>query len=147
MDKENRAKEFIRRFHDGRPKDFFKNLDDKDKGLCLIMFMLADATGDVLAGDIATALEMSTPRVAAALNVLEKKGFVSRASVQTDRRKIAVCLTDAGRAEIEHIRQITEQTIEYLMETVGERDMFEFLRIIDGIKTALEKRENAISDS
>lgn len=141
MNTENRAKEFIRKFHESRPKEFFKKLDDKDKGLGLIMFMLAGATGEVLAGDISRELGMSTPQVSAALNALERKGFIVRTTAPQDRRKIVVDLTDAGRAEVAHVQQITEQTVEYLMETVGERDLNEFLRIINEIKSALESKE------
>lgn len=145
-EKKSRAKEFIRKFHDSRPKDFFKKLDDKDKGSGLIMFMLADSTGDVLAGDISKTLGMSTPQVATALNSLEKKGFVARCAARSDKRKTVVRLTDAGVAEIERVQVMTEQTVEYLMGAVGERDMNEFLRIVYRIKDALERKEKCANN-
>ena len=35
------------------------------------------------------------------LNTLERQGFVKRSRLDTDRRRVSVVLTDAGRATIE----------------------------------------------
>ena len=80
---EQRAIDFLDRFVDGQPKRFFRDLDDSGKGLYAILRMLALADDETVAGDIAVALGMSTPRVASALRTLESRGLIARMPTAT----------------------------------------------------------------
>ena len=137
MDARQRVRDFLKRFYENRPKDFFKELDDSKRGMYMVMHMLDGADGDTAAGDIANGLGISTPRVAAALNALEKKGYVTRKTLETDRRRINVKLTDSGRREIARCDKEIFDNVEYLFDTVGEKDMNEFIRIASAINKAL----------
>ena len=46
-------------------------------------------------------LELSTARIAAMLNNLERKGAITRARDKADRRRVVVRLTAQGREEVQ----------------------------------------------
>ena len=48
------------------------------------------------AGELSTLLDLSTARIAAMLNNLERKGAITRARDTADRRRVVVRLTDQG---------------------------------------------------
>ena len=144
MVNEKRAWEFLKRFYEARPKEFYKSLDDHGRGVCAVLRMLSLSDGQVLAGDIASELHMSTPRVAASLKTLEGKGYIERAVAESDARKTVVRITSDGNKELARVDKELAEFVDYLMETVGEHDMNELLRISDLIARALDKkfREN-----
>lgn len=146
MDDKDKAKELLHRFSSTVPKGLFKRLDDLDRGMHMVMHLLSDRHGTILAGDIAETLNMSTPRVAAALKSLEAKGYVVRSSAPDDRRKTVVSITDAGKAEIERCEDILAELVAYLFDEVGEADLNEFLRISTAINAAIEKLERKEGD-
>lgn len=76
-------------------------IDDGSKGMFLILRILADSDGDVVAGDLAKIMCVSTARIASALNTLEKKGYVRRESEKTDARKVVIRLTDVGKSALD----------------------------------------------
>ena len=52
------------------------------------------------AGELSMLLELSTARIAAMLNNLERKGAITRARDEADRRRVVVRLTAQGREEV-----------------------------------------------
>lgn len=140
MKNEQKAREFATKFFSSQPQGFFKTLDDKTKGMYIILRMLADADGDVSAGDISHKFGMSTPRVAAALKTLEGKGYITREQSADDARRVIVRLTDKGLCE--HVARENEliELVDYIIDTVGERDLYELLGIMEKIRRALEER-------
>ncbi len=63
----------------------------------------AERTGSNNARSIAGALNITPGSLTAAVNVLEKKGYVLRARQESDRRQVSLCLTDKGRtADLDH---------------------------------------------
>lgn len=134
-----KAREYLRRFSDMRPKKLLRCMDDTERGLLVILRMLDGATGEVVAGDIADELCMSTPRVAAALNALERKGYAVRERAETDRRKTVVCITESGRQAVYSGEEIILELMEHVLKSVGESDLDEFIRISGKIKAAIEE--------
>ncbi len=105
-----------------------------------ILRYVDSATTEVLAGDIAEFMGVSTPRVAAVLNCMEQKGFVVRHPSASDRRKVVVSITDGGKAELKKAGDEMLKFAEYLYDTVGDDDLNEFLRISERISQALQNR-------
>lgn len=136
---EKRAIDFLDRFVDGQPKRFFRDLDDSGKGLYAILRMLALADDETVAGDIAVALGMSTPRVASALRTLESRGLIARMPSDRDARRTVVRITMGGREALRAKQAELAKLVDYLMENVGEADMYEFLRVSRKIGAALNK--------
>ena len=133
MKNEQKAREYAEKFFSAQPQGFFKPLDEKTKGMHLILRMLA-RSGEACAGDISHTLGMST------LKALEGKGYVTREPSASDARRVIVRLTDAGRAEHDVRESELIELVDYVLDTVGERDLYELLRIMKEICGALEKR-------
>ena len=89
--------------------------------------------GNALPSEISEAMGISTARIAAALNSLEDKGYVSRVIDKEDRRKIIASLTKEGKIAAQH--QINEhmQHMVKMIESLGEHDAKEYVRIMTRI--------------
>ncbi len=74
-------------------------IDDGYKGIFVILAILAETDG-LASGEIAKKMNVSTARVASALNTLEKKGFIKRERSQLDGRKVLIFLTESGREAV-----------------------------------------------
>lgn len=81
-------------------------IDDGYKGVFVILAILEETDG-LASGEIAKKMNVSTARVARALNTLEKKGFIKRERSARDGRKVLIFLTENGRvAVLERINKI-----------------------------------------
>lgn len=76
-------------------------IEDGYKGMFVVLKILRE-NGKVVAGDLAKKMNVSTARIASALNTLERKNYITRTSEKTDARKVVISLTEEGeRALIE----------------------------------------------
>lgn len=133
------AQEFLRKLRSCRAKSFFGKMDESQRGIGFILVYLEEATGEVIAGDLARELNVSTARIAALLKTMEKNGLIIRYRSSADARQTVVEITGEGR---EYTRQMKEQIIEkaeMLIEKVGKEELEEFIRISRKIKEALEE--------
>jgi len=83
---------------------------------------------------------LTTARIAAILNELEDKQFITREIDKADRRQILVKLTESGRYEALKNRMSFKGNIQILFSLIGEKDASEFVRIIGKI-SALDNLE------
>lgn len=138
MSNEEKAKDFLEKFFESRPKEFLEKLNDNSKGLFIILRLLDQSTNEILAGDISNQLDFTTPRVAAALKNLEKKGYIRRCDSAQDARKTVVMITEEGRAALKERECELIKFVERLIDAVGEEDLNEFLRIAIKMQKAIE---------
>ena len=68
------------------------------RGEMAVLRLLGQEHQGMSAGAIAETLHMTTSRIAAVLNSLEKKDMITRESDLQDKRRVLVCLTDKGQA-------------------------------------------------
>lgn len=99
-------------------------------GELFVMLLMRRCGGSVYPGHISREAQISTARVAALLNSLEKKGFISRSPSENDRRMSVVSLTEDGRAYAD------EKSVEIIgrhaaaLRSLGERDAKELVRLL-----------------
>ena len=99
-------------------------------GELFVMLLMRRCGGSVCPGHISREAQISTARVAALLNNLEKKGFISRSPSENDRRMSVVSLTEAGRAYAdEKSCEMIDRHAEVL-RSLGERDARELVRLL-----------------
>ena len=77
-------------------RKIMKLLEGGYKGIFLILRILRDSQKEVVSADLAKQLDVSTARIATALNTLERKGFIKRVPSMDDGRKVAIILTPLG---------------------------------------------------
>jgi len=124
------AREYMKVLYKMRKRKNPKRINDSLHGEQFVLAFLSRHDGRVIPGDISKEMGISSARVAAALNNLEVKGLISRSIDPSDRRRILVELTEAGRAqEVEHTKQIMEMLVR-MIESLGEEDATVFLRIL-----------------
>jgi DNA-binding MarR family transcriptional regulator len=97
------------------------------------------------ASDLHSNLYMTKPAISQILNSLENKGYVSREIDRSDRRKIAVSLTDKGRVMLEQAKGHTEQMLDTVISRLGEEDTRQLIRLLDQMADISEevRREEA----
>ena len=83
------------------------------------------------AGELSTLLDLSTARIAAILNNLERKGAITRARDTADRRRVVVRLTDQGRHEVQTSLDEAVACLSEVYRRMGEADTRELLRLSD----------------
>jgi Transcriptional regulators len=84
-------------------------------------------------GDLSKALELSTGRMAIALNGLERKGFIKRSTDYSDRRRVMVSITNEGSAFAEGHHEKGLDRFEKMLSSLGEQDAVELVRIVKRI--------------
>ena len=84
----------------------------------------------MIPSDISKEMGISSARIAAALNSLEEKGFITRRIDTDDRRRILVDLTKCGRTEVEKHKSEVKTTTANMMKYLGEHDAKELVRIM-----------------
>lgn len=84
---------------------------------------------NILAGEIAENLKLTSGRTASILKSLEKKGMINKKKCEIDARQTIISLTEKGSqfAE-EHSERILEHFAS-LLKFLGEEDAKEFVRI------------------
>lgn len=109
------------------------NVTDVLQGAMFILQYLLDRNEAVLPNEISSEMEISTARIAAALNNLEQKHLIIREIDKNDRRQILVTLTAEGKELAEKHRQEVETHISQMLQSLGEHDAMEFVRILNKI--------------
>lgn len=112
---------------------FQKEARDFSVGEMGVLACLNFRSDGVSAGELSEYLDVSTGRVAAALNTLEKKNMIRRSRGNADKRKVIVHITDIGRAAVLKKQQQGILCISKMLQNLGEDDAREFARIMQKI--------------
>ena len=113
---------------------FQKKVDDLSHGERRILGYLTFGKNGVPSGDLSEKLDLTTPRVASALNSLAKKGYIERNRDENDKRMVIVSITESGKSFMmeEYNKLIT--MMQKTLQKLGENDSLELIRIIKRIK-------------
>jgi len=106
-----------------------KKLFESLRGEPFILQALKHHGSAALPGELSGTMEISSARMAVALNSLEDKGLIVREIDKTDRRRILVNLTSKGEETVIRHQQILLGKTAQALSELGERDAKEYLRI------------------
>lgn len=129
MDYKELALDFIKKMHlmnKARPQ---RKINESMQGEHFILQFLAFQNGSALPSEISNTMGISSARIAAALNSLERKGLVTREIDKSDRRRIIVNLTPEGRAFSEEHHQKMLEDFTKIFSQMGEQDAREYVRL------------------
>ncbi len=147
MDTRDQAIQLLKELKDVQPQHFFDKYNIIDKGIFFILGYLAKTNDEVIAGDLAKELHVSTARIATLLKKMESRTLIRRYISNEDARKTVVILTEKGR---NMVRKMDNDLIEGMMKLINEigfEDMQEFIRISNKIKTIASQQKDFIIDS
>lgn len=97
MDYTLAAKQIYELFPKLKTRKIADFIDDGFKGCFIILKILVMSENEVCAGYIAEKLEISTARIAVALENLEQKGLLKKSKSSNDKRKTIVQITEEGK--------------------------------------------------
>lgn len=127
MDYEKLALEFLGDFIPRRmPLEDITNLSKGEIGVIMTLNFHED---NLLAGEIAKHLKITSGRTASILKSLEKKEMILKSKCEKDARQTYILLTNKGREFAkEHSQQILNH-FKSILEFLGEKDAKEFVRL------------------
>lgn len=105
----------------------------------LLYLLQCQKEGFITPGMLSEALNISTARVAASLNSLEKKALIVRVINKKDRRQIIITLTNNGQKQAKELKELQIKHLSFLLKELGEKDAFEVIRIAKRIEKIFEK--------
>ena len=90
------AQELLHALDATGPRPPHEDISQTQRGEMAVLRLLARENRQLLAGEISRGLGMTTSRIAAVLNSLEKKDMITRCVDPADRRRVVVALTARG---------------------------------------------------
>jgi DNA-binding MarR family transcriptional regulator len=131
MDYSLMAKEMLKKMAIVIRSNSHKKFGEFVEGEMFVLNHLTYKSEKVLPSELATVMNTSTSRIAAILNSLERKGWIIREIDETDRRRILVSLTSAGKQFVHEKHQAIKDMTENVLRRLGEEDTQELLRLLD----------------
>ena len=104
------------------------------RGEMAVLRLLMRETKPMTAGELSKQLRMTTPRIAAVLSSLEKKGMIHRKTDAGDKRRIQVTLTEQGSTFCLQKKEQVISKITLLLSQLGSEDAGHFVRIMKRIQ-------------
>ena len=115
MEKIELAKKFLDLLNQKKPINLINYFNVGFKGAFVILKNIENSKTFVTAGELANRLDVSTARMATALNALCKHGFVIREKSSQDARKTIVKLTEQGHMAVKKQQEeIIKRTANFL---------------------------------
>lgn len=133
------AQVFLNKLYSCIPRSFYDRLGATQRGFGFILSYLEQADGEVVAGDLARKLNVSTARIAALLKRMEQSGYIRRSTSAEDRRRTVVEITPSGIAYVDDMREQTLIRVEKLLDLFSKEDLDNYIRISNQIREAMEE--------
>ena len=130
MDYAELAETLIKKMHAFHKARSQKSIFGALQGEAFVLKYISLRDEGVLPGEISNEMDVSSARVAAALNKLEDKGFITRKIDKNDRRKILVEITQEGRRLAEKHQKVIVEEVADMLRYLGEDDAREYIRIL-----------------
>lgn len=121
-----------------------RKMDEFIQGERFILNYLADRREAVLPSELSAATNLTSARVAAVLQALERKKLITRRQDERDRRRVRVELTAQGASQVLEERARVHAMLEEMLAELGRQDAQEFLRIMGRIVEIEERRVSGL---
>lgn len=132
MERKELIEDLIKSLSSIKPQKAPESLDNGLKGAVVLLKMLS---GDEVksSGELASKLNVSTARIAVALNNLESKGYIERTKDSLDARKTLVKITENGKEELFRREEIIKQHLLNSLSNLTNDDLQMLINIINKI--------------
>lgn len=136
------AEEFMEMMTMLRKKEPNKFISESMQGEVVTLHYIMQHNGDVLPSEISNDMDVSSARVAATLNSLENKGYITRQIDKNDRRRILVSLTPNGKEIASKNKEKIIRIVSKMLSDLGEHDAKEFVRITGKLANLISKKSH-----
>ena len=137
------AQELLHALDATGPRPPHEDISQTQRGEMAVLRLLAEENRQLLAGEISRGLGMTTSRIAAVLNSLEKKDMITRCADPADRRRVVVALTGRGEDFCRARRREAERDFTHLLERLGEDDARQFVHLLGRVFAILGEDRGA----
>ena len=137
------AQELLHALDTAGPRPPHEDISQTQRGEMAVLRLLAEENRQLLAGEISRGLGMTTSRIAAVLNSLEKKDMITRCADPADRRRVVVALTARGEDFCRARRREAERDFTHLLERLGEDDARQFVHLLGRVFAILGEDRGA----
>ena len=137
------AQELLHALDTAGPRPPHEDISQTQRGEMAVLRLLAEENRQLLAGEISRGLGMTTSRIAAVLNSLEKKDMITRCVDPADRRRVVVALTARGEDFCRARRREAERDFTHLLERLGEDDARQFVHLLGRVFAILGEDRGA----
>lgn len=115
-------------------KEFIDFIESGSRGVYVILRYLRDSgNNDVVAGDLAKEMGVTTARIARALKGLEKKGYIQRKRMDPDGRKVSVILTQEGKLALQNRERELRLTLLPWLNRLDEKEQLKLIELLQKI--------------
>jgi DNA-binding MarR family transcriptional regulator len=104
----------------------------------LLMILHRYSESELTPSDLAQRAAVTRATVTGLLDGLEEDGLVERQAHSTDRRRVALKLTEAGKAFIAKLIPAYAPRLSAVANGLSEKERRQFLRLLDKIQLGLE---------
>lgn len=94
-------------------------IEEGYKGMFVILKIVRENV-KVVAGDLAKKMNVSTARVAYALNTLEKKNYILRTNEASDGRKVVISLTEQGELALKEREELISKMVAPMLHNISD---------------------------
>lgn len=110
---------------------------DLKVGQAGILFVL-DHYGEMSQKELAENLNVTPPSITAAIQKMEKVGFIVRRTDGKDQRVMRLCLAQKGRDCLEHTKNVAAQMDELMFKDMSQEEKMLLRRLLIQMKDNLE---------
>lgn len=133
------AKQFLHYSYQLQSFEHQKEIDKTMQGEAFALLYILKKDDCTFPSEISNEMCISSARVAAILNNLENKGYISRQIDKSDRRKILVQLTQEGVSIAKEQEEMVLNLTTRMLEVLGENDAKELVRITGRLTDLIPK--------
>lgn len=105
-------------------------LEDGYRGMFVILRIVRDSPSEIVAGDLAKLMGVSTARIARALNTLEEKDYIERIPEKSDARKVVIRLTDEGSVALSAREKEIDAEVLPMTENLSDEELRTFFDLL-----------------
>lgn len=147
MDYNQLADAFLTMLFTLKKAETHKSIDESMRGARFVLRYLYQQKKPVLPSEICQYMKISSARVAATLNNLEKKELITRKIDPKDRRQILVELTPKGEKTSRGHEQAILHKTAHMLRALGEHDANELIRIVQKLTEHLVQKQSTLHHS
>lgn len=130
MDKQKIAQNIYKQFDCLHAHKMVHFKDDELKGIFIILRLLRIQDKEMLAGEIAKNLAVSTARVAVALKTLENKKYIIKYKPKHDGRQTIAKITEQGIFALQEREKNIVMMIQRHLEKLSDEETLQFQNIL-----------------
>ncbi|MBQ7118045.1 MAG: winged helix DNA-binding protein [Clostridia bacterium] len=111
------------------------------KGEDLFLVVLDEMGGMSTPSQLSEYTDFTPARLSAIIKALEGKGYILRQQNEIDKRSAIIEITEKGSSYSKELKEATIKNSLGIIEKLGEKDSFEFVRLLKKLFDVMENEE------